>query len=227
MPMRTRTLFFLTKVDMKQLVNVLRSTALLWASLLILQILICVSLSPAQQDQSPPSSSSQPKTDEQTPSASQPDATTQPAQQPEQPKSEGPQSQPSTPEQKKATAKPVVRKHSIKKRATVKKSSPANQSGKVVVRNGGTKDNSGQLTPAMTQEQEFHSRENTAQLLATTDSNLKAITGRQLSDAQQGMLDQIRTYMRQSKDASDAGDLPRAHTLAYKAHLLSDELARK
>ncbi len=224
MPMRTRTLFFLTRVDMKKLVNVQRSRALWWPSLLILHILICVSVSPAQ-DQSPPSSSSQPKTDEQTPSASQPDATTQPAQRPEQPKTEAPQ--PSTPEQKKPTAKPVVRKHSTKKRAPAKKTSPANQSGKVVVRNGGTKDNSGQLAPAMTQEQEFHSRENTAQLLATTDSNLKAITGRQLSDPQQSMLDQIRSYVRQSKDASDAGDLRRAHTLAYKAHLLSDELARK
>jgi len=64
-------------------------------------------------------------------------------------------------------------------------------------------------------------------LLATTDSNLKTIAGRQLSDAQQSMLDQIHTYVRQSKDASDAGDLPRAHTLAYKAHLLSDELASR
>lgn len=77
----------------------------------------------------------------------------------------------------------------------------------------------------MSPEQELHSRENTAQLLATTDSNLKKVADRQLSSAQQSMLDQIHTYVRQSKDASDSGDLTRAHTLAYKAHLLSDELA--
>lgn len=224
---------------MKPLVKMRGSTAFLWASFLALQILICASLSRGQQDQSPSSSSSQPKTDEQPSSSSQtkadqqpsstsqPEVTTQPEQQPEQPKSEVPQSQPSKPEEKKPTAKPVVRKHSIKRRTPVRKTSPANQSGKVVVRNGGTKDNSGQLTPAMTQEQERHSRENTARLLATTDSNLKTITGRQLSDSQQSMLDQIRTYMKQSKDASDTGDLSRAHTLAYKAHLLSDELTRK
>jgi hypothetical protein len=41
------------------------------------------------------------------------------------------------------------------------------------------------------------------------------------------MLDQIHTYVRQSKAASDSGDLTRAHTLAYKAHLLSDELIGK
>jgi hypothetical protein len=32
--------------------------------------------------------------------------------------------------------------------------------------------------------------------------------------------------MKQSKDASDSGDLARAQTLAYKAHLLSDELRK-
>jgi len=210
---------------MKQLVNVRRSRALFCKSLLIFQILICISLSQSQGGQAP--SSSNPTTDQQSPSASQPDATTQPAQEPEQPKAEVPQSQPTTPEQKKPSTKSVVRKHTTKKRTAAKRSSSASQSGKVVVRNGGAKDNSGQLTPAMTQEQELHSRENTAQLLATTDSNLKRLTGRQLSDSQQSMLDQIRTYMRQSKDASDAGELSRAHTFAYKAHLLSDELARK
>jgi hypothetical protein len=96
----------------------------------------------------------------------------------------------------------------------------------VVVRNGGAKDQSAQLAPGMTKEQEVHSRETTTQLLATTDANLKSIAGRQLTPAQQSILDQIRTYIRQSKEASDSGDVARAHTLAYKAHLLSDELKK-
>lgn len=96
-----------------------------------------------------------------------------------------------------------------------------------MVRNGGAKDNSVQLNPAMTQEQALHSKENTAQLLATTDANVKAVTGRQLSSAQQSTLDQIHAYVRQSRAASASGDLVRAHTLAYKAHLLSDELTRE
>ena len=79
----------------------------------------------------------------------------------------------------------------------------------------------------MTSEQALHSRENTAQLLATTDANLKAVAGRQLSSTQQSMLDQIHAYVRQSNAASASGDLSRAHTLAYKAHLLSDNLAGK
>ena len=98
--------------------------------------------------------------------------------------------------------------------------------GKVVVRNGGARDDSVRLSPGASQEQDLHDRENTAQLLATTGENLKRISGRQLSPAQQGTLDQIHTYIRQAKSASDAGDLARAHTLAFKAHLLSDDLAK-
>ena len=97
---------------------------------------------------------------------------------------------------------------------------------KVVIRNGGAKDESAQLSPAMTKEEERRNREITTRLLAATDANLRGIAGRQLTPAQQGQLNQIRTYMRQSKEASDAGDLARAHTLAYKAHLLSDELRK-
>lgn len=98
---------------------------------------------------------------------------------------------------------------------------------KVVVRNGGARDESAQLAPGMTAEQEHNSRQVTGRLLDATDANLKSIAGRQLAAAQQSQLDEIRTYMKQSKEASDSGDLARAHTLAYKARLLSDELVRK
>jgi hypothetical protein len=40
-------------------------------------------------------------------------------------------------------------------------------------------------------------------------------------------VEKIHTYMNQSKEASSTGDLNRAHTLAFKAHLLSDEVAKK
>lgn len=130
------------------------------------------------------------------------------------------------------TGAPAAKKSSVHSRAAAKKKVSSKQAGKstngkVVIRNGGAKDSSAQLSPAITGEQALHSRENTAQLLATTDANLKAATGRQLSPAQQSMVDQIHAYVRQSKAASVSGDLTRAHTLALKAHLLSDELARK
>jgi len=113
------------------------------------------------------------------------------------------------------------------KRRKNKTAATHTQSGKVVVKNGGVKDDSEDLAPAMSTEQARHSRESTTQLLASTDQNLKHIAGRQFSPAQQNMLEEIHTYVRQSKGATDSGDLTRAHTLAYKALLLSGELAKK
>ncbi len=67
---------------------------------------------------------------------------------------------------------------------------------------------------------------NTAnQMLGATEENLKKIAGRQLSQDQQGMVTQIRQFMEQSKTAVAAGDTERARTLAWKAQLLSEELA--
>jgi hypothetical protein len=103
----------------------------------------------------------------------------------------------------------------------------ASQPGKVVVRNGGAKEGSAQLTPATSPAQAQHQRASTTNLLAATDANLKRVAGRQLTPAQQRMVEEIHTYMRQAKAAAASADTNRAQTLAYKARLLSDELARK
>ena len=120
-----------------------------------------------------------------------------------------------------------ARKPSVKRPRAKTKTKVGTQSGKVVVKNGGTRETSGQISPGISAEQEQHQRESTSQLLATTDANLKKVAGRPMTPAQQSMLQQINTYMKQAKTASDAGDVARAHTLANKAHLLSDELTRK
>ncbi|HTM36064.1 MAG TPA: hypothetical protein VL156_04920 [Terriglobales bacterium] len=104
---------------------------------------------------------------------------------------------------------------------------PGGQTGRVVIRNGGATEGLIQLSPGGSQEQEIHNRENTAQLLATTDENLKRISTRQLTPSEQSTLGQIQSYIRQARSASDGGDLTRAHTLAFKAHLLSDDLAKR
>jgi hypothetical protein len=103
----------------------------------------------------------------------------------------------------------------------------ATEPGKVVVRNGGAKEGSVQLTPATSPVQAQHQRASTANLLAAADANLKRVAGRQLTPAQQSMVDEIHTYMQQAKAAAASADTNRAQTLAYKARLLSDELARK
>lgn len=117
-------------------------------------------------------------------------------------------------------------KRTRKKRKTTAKSQ-INKSDKIVVHHGGAAEITAQLSPGMTQEQALHARENTEQLLASTDANLKKISARQMTPAQQVVVDQVHTYIRQSKAATEAGDVTRAHTLAYKAHLLSDDLAHK
>jgi hypothetical protein len=171
----------------------------------------------AAQDQTPPSAQTPP--DQSAPSSQsqpEPSPAAPPTPEPSMPQSEAPP--PPTPNPADQTPKPVN-----KKKPGAKTSAPGH---KVVVRNGGAKDQSPQLAPGMSKQQELHSRETTARLWANTDANLKIVAGRQMTPAQQSVFDQIHTYLRQSKDASDSGDLARAHTLAYKAHLLSDELKK-
>jgi len=67
--------------------------------------------------------------------------------------------------------------------------------------------------------------ESTNQLLAASDTNLKKISGRQLSASQQDTVKQIKSYMEQAKAAATDGDVQRAYNLAVKANLLSAELA--
>jgi hypothetical protein len=79
----------------------------------------------------------------------------------------------------------------------------------------------------MSKEMQAKQRAATEQLLSATEGNLKRIEGRQLDANQQAMLTQIRTYEKQSKAASASGDIERANTLAQKARLLSEDLARR
>jgi hypothetical protein len=185
---------------------------------------VCVGQS--AQDQSPqdqPPSQGQQPTEPAAPSS--PD-TEQPGVEPQaKPPAENHTANPQTPPP--ATPEAPVLKRRPAHKPVHKKKTTKTQSGKVVIRNGGAKEGSAQLAPGTSKEQELHKRENTNELLATADANLKTVAGRQLTPGQQSMLEQIRTYITQSKAASDSGDLDRAHTLAYKAHLLSDELAKK
>ena len=103
---------------------------------------------------------------------------------------------------------------------------PAAASEKKVVRNGGTADPVVQLAPGMSAEQASSQRQSTTQLLAATDDNLKQIASRQLNSTQQDSVSQIRKYMEQAKAAEEAGDVQRAHNLASKALLLSDDLVK-
>jgi hypothetical protein len=106
------------------------------------------------------------------------------------------------------------------------KSTPNASPKKVVVRNGGASDSSEQLSPGLTEQQASSQRQTIDLLLVDTAANLKKLSGRQTTPSQDDTMGQIRQYVQQAKTAADAGDIERAHNLAVKAHLLSEELAK-
>jgi len=117
-----------------------------------------------------------------------------------------------------------------KKKTTKKKKSSSRTAGqqaqKKVVRRGSTDEPTTKLSPSITDEQAARQRQNTNQLLVSTDASLQKLSGRQLTKDEQETVVQIRKFMEQVKIADAAGDLQRAYNLAVKAHLLSDALAR-
>jgi hypothetical protein len=127
-------------------------------------------------------------------------------------------------------AQTATSKTSTKKRRPrpkkVEAEQPADAPKKIIVNNGGAPDPTVQLSPGVNPEAASRQRQSTNLLLSTTESNLKATEGRELNPSQQDTVTQVREYMKQAKASADAGDLQRAHNLAFKAKLLSDELAK-
>jgi outer membrane biosynthesis protein TonB len=120
--------------------------------------------------------------------------------------------------------KPKRKPHTAKKATPPPPEKPAEKS-RTVVNEGGSQPATPQLSASIPQDTAVHQRFNTAQLLEATDYNLKSIT-RKLSSDEKAMVEHIRSYMQQSRDATKEGDTERAYNLALKAHLLSDELAK-
>jgi hypothetical protein len=77
----------------------------------------------------------------------------------------------------------------------------------------------------MAHSDELHHRLTTAQLVQSTEDNVRSLT-RRLTEDDKSVLEQIKSFLAQSRSATVENDLVRAHNLALKAHLLSDELAR-
>jgi hypothetical protein len=180
------------------------------------------------QDAPPPDASQEPA--KPTEPDTKPDQTpTPPTQPPTAESAQPPQSSPPDASPKKPGSKTTTSPGTKSKKGH--KSKPVTQPGtgptKVVVRNGSTADPPVQLSPTLSQQQALSQLQNTNKLLATTDANLKKISGRQLSSGQQDMVNQAQRYIEQAKAAIAAGDLQRAHNLAFKARLLSDDLLKQ
>jgi len=142
---------------------------------------------------------------------------------PEKPEGSTPASQGSTASPAPANASSATKAPGSKHKNGAKRNT---RRPKIVVREGGMTETSALLAPSMTSEQASHQRENTSKLLASAEQNLQKIAGRKLNSNQQAMVDQVRSYMLQAKEALNRGDLQRGHNLALKANLLSDDLVR-
>jgi hypothetical protein len=97
---------------------------------------------------------------------------------------------------------------------------------KIVVREGGASEPAAQIAPDITATEAMQERHNAEQWLGSIDQQLKQLAGRTLDARQQEAVGQIRNYMEGARSALKEGDVRRASTLAGKAHLLSDDLAK-
>ena len=88
--------------------------------------------------------------------------------------------------------------------------------------------NNGQqeISVSMDEAQVARQKQLTEELLQSTDVNLKGIN-RTLNSDELAMVEQVRSYITQSRAATQDGDLIRASNLAQKAHLLSDALIKQ
>ena len=125
---------------------------------------------------------------------------------------------------------PTTTAPAAKPKKKTHKKKPAPQAGeappKVVVHDGSTNEPTVKLGPAETQKQTSNQIQSVSQLLANTDANLKLISAKTLDATQQETVKQIKSYMDKARKAVDSGDVDQGRTLAFKAHLLSDDLVK-
>jgi hypothetical protein len=143
------------------------------------------------------------------------------------------------PEKAETTEKPKPKKPSPKKPAAPAQTQPPAQASatppapappkttsKLVIQEGGAPNSQGQLAAGVgLEDPSSHNKQTTEQLLQSTQANLNSIN-RPLSPEEQAMVAQIKDYMAQAVKATKDSDTVRAHNLALKAHLLSDELVK-
>ncbi|HZD93756.1 MAG TPA: hypothetical protein VE133_05845 [Candidatus Sulfotelmatobacter sp.] len=160
----------------------------------------------------------------------------------EQPQEQTPQTQTqaATPEQPKpdqAQAEKTKRARKPSPRKPAQQPAGSDKSTTEVARNTGGKKvipaekaeptpSPGQISPGLPPATGAQNQAATEQLLQTAESNLNGIK-RQLTRDEETVRTQIKEFINQSRKAITENDPARAHTLAVKARLLSDELVKQ
>jgi len=81
-----------------------------------------------------------------------------------------------------------------------------------------------QISPEISAHDQATYERNTGDNIAVAEKNLQDASGKNWNAAQQDLVDKIRSFLAESRQASKDGDWARAQTLAQKARLLSVEL---
>ena len=81
-----------------------------------------------------------------------------------------------------------------------------------------------QISPQLSPGDQANYQRKTTEDISTAEANLQRAGGRQLNAAQQDLVEKIRSFLGQSRDAGKGGDWVRAQNLSQKARLLSAEL---
>jgi hypothetical protein len=81
-----------------------------------------------------------------------------------------------------------------------------------------------QIVPQLSQAEQQNYERKMNDDLKVAEQNLQRANGRALNPNQQDMLEKVRSFLAQSRDASKDGDWVRAQSLSQKARLLSAEL---
>lgn len=103
---------------------------------------------------------------------------------------------------------------------------PPTKTSKLIIQEGNPPNSPGPLAAGVGgNDSSSHAKQTTEQLLQAAQGNLNGIN-RPLSPDEQAMVAQIKDYMTQAHKATDDSDTVRAHNLALKAYLLSDELVK-
>lgn len=103
---------------------------------------------------------------------------------------------------------------------------PPTKTSKLIIQEGNSSNSEGQLAAGVgLNDSSARAKQTTEQLLQAAQGNLNGIN-RPLSPEEQAMVSQIKDYMTQAHKATEDSDTVRAHNLALKAYLLSDELVK-
>lgn len=81
------------------------------------------------------------------------------------------------------------------------------------------------IAPQLTPRESATAQQETNQSLSIAEKNLVATRGKDLNPTQSDLVSKIKGFLKDAREAAQAGDWTRARSLAKKAQVLSEELA--